>query len=443
MGIFSDICEQCGNRVPKQARFCNKCGSAAPNGWTKCPYCNKWVGVESEFCHSCKAILFPKDRELVYNGTIRRQSGIFLQRVDIASVKRLLGKELLIEHGTKAIFMEDGKVMEILEPGVYKIEEGFFENLFSGKKAKTFFIVDSGDVVLPFNILGLHSKEGMKLNFYTESIFRFSPENATGLIENVLKGRRYITHNEPSEDVNSSSREVGYNTIWKCMELEVADAARSMCLETSVDDLIKDPDIRIAFENRLADNVERAAERYGLQFVRCAAVSFFGKDYDELRKRSSEIEADARRAVLEKRARRIVSDDRVDAFKSEKELQAQLDQLAFEYDISKEKMHTEFKTILLDLRHELDLKRQKKAQEIKKNADLFRRYEESLELEHKINQTRKKWEFARSEGQKNFEQIRFQTMAAHEDKIKKAENGLKLRARRAEQNTDHETKKSR
>jgi len=68
MGLFSDTCEalidvatkralqgdalvrarqnpdapRCGNRVPKAARFCNRCGSSAPGGWWRCPHCRKW-----------------------------------------------------------------------------------------------------------------------------------------------------------------------------------------------------------------------------------------------------------------------------------------------------------------------------------------------------------------------------------------------------------------
>jgi len=441
MGIFSDICEQCGNKVPKQARFCNKCGTGAPGGWTKCHHCHKWVGVESEFCHNCKAVLFPKDRELVQNGTIRREPGVFLQRIDIASVKRLLDKELIIEHGTKAIFMENGRINQVLEPGVHKIQEGFLKRLFSGETAKTFFIVDSGDVALPFNMLGLHTREDMKLNFYTESIFQFNPNNAMGLIENVLKDKRQITHDEPVDGPEPGSSEVRYDTLWKCLEFEVGHAARSMCLETSIDDLVKNPDIRIAFENKLASTMDRAADRYGLSLVRCTAVSFFGKDYEELRERSGEIEADARRAVLEKRARSVVADDKLNSFQSEKELQIHLDQLAFEYDVSKEQMDAEFKIILIDLQHELDLKQQKQDQELTKDADTFRREEETTELDHEMGQDSKKRDFTRSENQKNFEQSRSQKMATHNDRLKKAEGGLNLRAMRAEQNTTIEQQK--
>ena len=53
---------RCGNRVPRAARFCNKCGRGAPGGWWKCPQCGKWVGNESRFCWNCKARLHPEEQ---------------------------------------------------------------------------------------------------------------------------------------------------------------------------------------------------------------------------------------------------------------------------------------------------------------------------------------------------------------------------------------------
>ncbi|MCK5843199.1 MAG: hypothetical protein KAG97_00745 [Victivallales bacterium] len=441
MGIFSDRCEKCGNKVKKQARFCNICGTGAPGGWRKCHHCGKWVGVESEFCHSCKSALFPKERDLVQNGVIRREPGVFLQRINMESVKRLLDNELIIEQGTNAIFMEDGKVIKVLEPGVHKIQEGFLARIFTGETAKTFFMVDSGDVALPFNMLGLYTKEEMKLNFYTETIFRFNSENAIGLIENVLKDKRQLSHDEPSDEPKPGSSEVRYDTLWKCMEYEVGNAARSMCLETSIDNLVKDPDIRLDFENKLASTMTRAADRYGLSLVRCASVSFFGKAYDELRDRNGEIETATRRALLEKRARSVVADDKLDSFRSEKELEIQLDQLAYEYDVGKEQMDAEFKIILVQLQHELDLKEQKQDQELKKDASTFRRDEMSEELDHELALDEKIGDFKRAEDSKDFERTRTRDMATHEDKLKKAADGLALRSERSERDALAEQRK--
>ncbi len=441
MGIFADKCEKCGNRVPKQARFCNKCGTGAPGGWTRCHNCNSWVGVEAEFCHSCRAALYPEERDLVVNGSIRRVAGVFLQRVDLPAIKRRLDGKLIIEEGTKAIVMENGKITDVLKPGAYNVDGNLLKRVFSEPAYKSFFLVDAGDVALPFNVLGLRSKEDMKLNFYTEAIFRFNPEKALALIENVLKDKRQIVHTESDQEKNAESNEVRYDNLWKCLEHEVTEAVRSMCLEASIDDLVKSAHVREAFENRLALTMSRAAERYGMVLVRCAAVTFFGKTYEELCEKAGNIEADARKAVLEKRARRIVSDDKLDTVKTEKDLQAQLDQLAYEYDLNKEQLDVEFKKILADLNHELEQKKQKQAQELKRDADDFRRENENIELDHNMGKEAKLNDFDRAEKDKDFAQMRSQDMATHEDKIKKAEMGLDLRAQRSALDAEEEKTK--
>ena len=62
MGLFSDICPDCGSKVSKRARFCSKCGRGAPEGWFKCPQCGKWVGNDSKYCPHCNHPLHPEDR---------------------------------------------------------------------------------------------------------------------------------------------------------------------------------------------------------------------------------------------------------------------------------------------------------------------------------------------------------------------------------------------
>ena len=79
MGLFSDICPDCGSRVSKRAKFCSKCGRGAPDGWFKCPQCGKWIGNDSKFCPHCNHPLFPEDR-------IDLAGGVWARKPDRKSV---------------------------------------------------------------------------------------------------------------------------------------------------------------------------------------------------------------------------------------------------------------------------------------------------------------------------------------------------------------------
>ena len=76
----------CGNKVPKRARFCNKCGKPAPGGWWRCPQCNKWIGNDSRFCPHCNAELYPDERVDMAGGVWHKEPGQFAQRFEVGNV---------------------------------------------------------------------------------------------------------------------------------------------------------------------------------------------------------------------------------------------------------------------------------------------------------------------------------------------------------------------
>jgi hypothetical protein len=197
MGLFSDRCEalidvstrrvlsgdalaqarqnpespRCNNHVRKAARFCNRCGSSAPGGWWKCPQCKKWVGAEANFCWNCKAALHPETRNAIADGVWQRQPGTFVRRVEVAELRRLMEKGLIIEIGTVALLMEAGQIKAVLEPGRHTLETigRKLLGLFATPAPQTVVLADAGDVVLPLRFNDLRTREELKVECYTVS----------------------------------------------------------------------------------------------------------------------------------------------------------------------------------------------------------------------------------------------------------------------------------
>ena len=364
MGIFSDKCEKCGAPVKKRAKFCSKCGQPGPKAWVKCGGCDKWIGVESEYCPHCKKPQHNQERDLVANNQILRQPGVFIQRIDIDDIKHQVKDFLIIEQGTCAVFMENGKVKKILEPGKHGFEDGFLRTIFTlgATHIKSFFIIDSGDFVLPFSIRGMRSKEDMLLDFYTEVIFRFDHNCEFSIIENLLK----------------DSRQLKYDDVADRLNLEVKNAAVNLGNATSIDGLIKDSKILLQFENELTNRIRRACVRMGLMVIRVAAVEFYGEDYEKLRNMAGDVEQKTREAAFRQRMREVTIGDQMNKLKTEFDMKSYQDQLAHEYGVTRQVQEFEQKEVGIDLEQKLTTK-----------TNDFARQEEEKELDHKLGMKEK------------------------------------------------------
>lgn len=375
MGIFSSECEKCGASVKKRAKFCSKCGHPGPKAWIKCGGCQKWIGVESEFCPHCKKPQHISERNLVANNQVIREPGIFLQRIDIDDIKGVVKDFLVIEHGTVAIFMENGKTKSILPPGKHSTKDGFLRSVFTlgTTHIKSLFIVDSGDIALPFSVRGLRSKEDMTLDFYTEAIFSFDKENVSNLIENTLKDKRQLKHEE----------------LGAILNFEVNSAVKNLCNTTLIDDLIKDSDTLLAFEDELRNRLKILCERMGIKLSRVAALDFFGESYEKLRDLAGDVERKTREAVLNQRLRELGVSGRMNEVKSDFDLKTYENQLAHEYNISSEIQSFERKEIIDELRIKLEAKNREaqRLEELKAHEHQLNMKKKSVESE--IDETRK------------------------------------------------------
>ena len=282
MGLFSDTCPECGNKVSKKARFCSKCGHGAPHGWVTCPSCRKWVGNDSRFCPHCNHPLHPEERIDLAGGVWDRQSGAFAQRIEISDVTGIEKSGLKIQEGTLAILLDAGKKAAILGPGLHKLE-GTLRNInwFGNPPPRSVVMVDAGDCVFRMDFKGMRTAEELSIDVVAEVTLRFSPAEANGFLANVMKEERIVS----AEPI----------CAWLASEAEAA--VKDMCLQSTVEDLVKDPERRPRFEDAIGRALKDLLKRSGLELVRVGYVDFVSAYYEKMRKQYGEL--DARRRQLE------------------------------------------------------------------------------------------------------------------------------------------------
>jgi hypothetical protein len=366
MGLFSDKCEalidvttnrvlqgetltharqnpeapRCGNRVPKAARFCNKCGSSAPGGWWKCHRCGKWVGAEANFCWNCKTALHPESRDAISDGVWQRQPGVFARHIRVAELRRLVEKGLLVEIGTVALLVEGGEIKATLEPGRHTLETlgRKFKGLFTTPLPQTVVLADAGDVVLPLRFTGVRTKEELPVECYTEVCFRFVAARGEAFLNNVLKSQDHLS----------------YEGLADWMRQEIRGAVGDLVQSASIEDLVRDPQRRLRIEDALRSALAVALERAGVELVRVASVEFTGAEYEELRASAGQVEVKRRAIEFQQRMRELTTGDEMNRLKTEAELEEYVGQLAQEKGVARELQEHELARLKQVHRHELE-----------------------------------------------------------------------------------------
>lgn len=291
MGLFSDICPECGSKVSKRARFCSNCGHGAPDGWFKCPQCGKWVGNDSKFCPHCNHPLFPEDRIDLAGGVWARKGDEFARLFDLDDVRFIKENGLMVQEGTMAILLDGGKEVAELGSGRHYPTGSLRSiNWFGNPPPRSAIMVDSGECIFRVDFTGknsgvgdvasapLRSAEELEVGCVAEITLRFVRGRAAEFIANVMKEARSLS----TKDICALIYE------------NALSAVRDLCTQSKIEDLVKDPERRARFEDGITRALRDSMKSWGLEIVRTGAVEFYGAAYEEMRAKYGELEKQRR-----------------------------------------------------------------------------------------------------------------------------------------------------
>ncbi len=276
----------CGNAVSKRARVCNKCGSRAPGSWLKCPACNNWVGVESRFCSHCNHPLHPEEHIDFAGGIWDRRPSEFASRFEVHEAAKVMNNGIHVQEGTVAVLLDSGKVSDYLKAGRHNPNSlGHKVNWFGNPPPRSVLMVDGGDVVFKLDFENLKTAEEYPIRMIAEVTVRFDPSRADDFISNVLKG----------------ARDFSYEQVVAWLTGECRYAAGNLCVKTTVEDLVKDPNRRTVFEDELSRTLKDLCKRSGFEFIRVGTVDFMSPEYENLRRQVGELDYERRQFELKQK----------------------------------------------------------------------------------------------------------------------------------------------
>lgn len=277
----------CGHKVSKRARVCSRCGTLAPNGYVKCPSCREWVGNESKYCPHCNHPLYPEERIDLAGGVWVRKPGEFARRFELDDVRFLKENGLIVQEGTVAVLLDGGKEVNELGPGRHH-PTGTLRtiNWFGDPPPRSAVIIDASECVFRVDFTGktsgvgdvksapLRSSEELEVGCIAEVTLRFVSGRADKFIANVMKEARSVSMKE----------------VCGLLYENALSAVRDLCTQSTIEDLVKDPDRRERFEEAITRSLRERMKDWGLEIVRTGAVEFYGAAYEEIRAKYGDLE---------------------------------------------------------------------------------------------------------------------------------------------------------
>ena len=313
MGLFTNRCidRDCRHRVRKGSQFCPKCGANAPKGLAACGKCGAEVSTASRFCWECGSDLAAVAKPFIISDIWARGPEDFAVRVDDQDIQGRLTKPIIIEHGTRALFFQNGKCKGELREGRHSMG-GFLRNLnnFMIDQRTSVVLVDAGDVLIDLENGDLWTSEKFEVRTVERLVMRIAdPES---MFVNLFKGRSRISLDEIESQLAG----------------EIQMVLTGLVAQYTAEQLFSDINVRNQLEERLREEMAGTLGRLGLGLVQLRFVSFEGETYEKLRAERSQIsETDQRTAMIAERARlnerlrETLTKDKMDAFKNEKDLE--------------------------------------------------------------------------------------------------------------------------
>jgi hypothetical protein len=183
-------CPTCSAPLTGGQNFCGKCGTGAATGTKRCNdgACATFSPGDARFCVSCGNPFGETTKPALRGETVwARTSSDLMARIEVRDVEGVLKKGVVIEHGTEALFLMNGKLIGPLEPGRHDIGGLLkrFMNLQVRYEA-TAVVYDNSEFSLSFKDVKALTKENAEVIVDCE--LRMRVEDASKLFVGLAKG---------------------------------------------------------------------------------------------------------------------------------------------------------------------------------------------------------------------------------------------------------------
>ena len=362
-------CPSCGSTLPDGASFCKHCGTALEQS---CPNCETTVPASANFCPNCRAELDRQDspNRADTDSAFRLKPHEFGRRLlgSDLDVDGLLGwltrkKEISIEAGNEALFLEEGEIVERLGPGKHELES-LMQRIKERRREQepTIILLETRDTVVTI-----------------EEEVRTAGEYSV-----AVQAELVVTIEDPIEFTKSLLLEhddVTDRTFQRLLGSPIRDDLEATLSNYDREALYGNRDLKRTVQQDVIQGARDTLNRYGLKLVSLRSLSF-ADDQDHLREGRKEVEIRKQEedikdeeARLDRRERERETDDvvheenqRVRRETAEQSADHEIETQAIEQDheVEDKKRRHEHKAEREEVEHEEETKTTRKEKEVER-----------------------------------------------------------------------------
>lgn len=335
-------CRFCGSPVDGSGNFCGQCGQPV-SGRITCPHCGEDVPA-ARFCGKCGKKMH--DPAAAAATSWDRGEEVFAVRLPETKVHDAeSGFE--VRHGSKALFFENGRLVDIAESRRYTRGDSFLRSLFAKKRRLSAVLVDGGDVVLPFAVPEVMTGDNIEIGVQLDVVLRLDDHNA--FYVNVMKDRDELT----TRDL----RAMLFPEVKNSVQEAIADFVHAQLSPSRA--------AKEEVASRLEHHLRTTFGRIGLDFGQVRAIEFSQDTLDKTAKKGSVSEATARDIEADARGNFRVERARQDADRLGREVEkGRLDSRREDLEVRKEEQGIELDESRVEGEHRLAGKKQGHGQDL-------------------------------------------------------------------------------
>lgn len=289
-------CPSCKKPVPKGTNFCAGCGLGSATGTRKCadPGCSTRSPGDARYCVSCGRPFADSEKPALRGETVwARTKDDLMARVEVRDVEGWFKRGLVVEFGTEALFLMDGRFLCVLEPGRHDLGGMLKRGIdLRARYEATAVVYDSSEFSLQFTGIKALTKE--KVEVIADCELRLRIEDAGKLFATVVKGADRFPR----------------VALQQFLEPEVGNGMGAAIYPHGIQEFRQSFALKRDFEEALMEHLRRTLEHTGLGIAYLRVFNFRQERLDAQNRRIAEyffqatdltVEADGRRQVLSSR----------------------------------------------------------------------------------------------------------------------------------------------
>ena len=286
-------CPSCKKPVAKGANFCASCGLGSASGTRKCadPACSTRSPGDARYCVSCGRPFADAEKPALRGESVwARTKDDLMARVEVRDVEGWFKRGLVVEFGTEALFLMDGRFLCVLEPGRHDLGGMLKRGIdLRARYEATAVVYDSSEFSLQFTGLKALTKE--KVEILADCELRLRIEDAGKLFATVVKGADRFPR----------------VALQQFLEPEMGNGMGAAIYAHGIHEFRQSFALKRDFESALMEHLRRTLEHTGLGIAYLRVFNFRQERLDAQNRRIAEyffqatdltVEADGRQQVL-------------------------------------------------------------------------------------------------------------------------------------------------